>query len=136
MSSVRPSVHPSIHPSETTPPNLGRGASKIVLIMDVILCQKCPLLKPKKRFGRKQEDGIQWIRYVGLEMSINCVSDVMFTCFKEKPYSTLFTELFTERGHVQNSAGHERSQPHSWLLLVLADPNSLSFVEASVVGTF
>ena len=104
--------------------------------MDLILCQNCSLLKLKKRFGRKQEDGMQWIRYVVLEMSINCVSNVMFTCFDEKFYSTLFTELFTERGHVQNSAGHERSQPHSWLVLVLADPNSLSFVEGSVVGTF
>ena len=100
--------------------------------MDLILCQNCSLLKQKKRFGRKQEDGMQWIGYVVLEMSINCVSDVLFTCFKEKPHST----LFTERGHVQNSAGHERSQPHSRQVLVLTDPNSLSFVKASVVGTF
>ena len=103
-----------------------------MLIVDLIWCQNCSLLKLKKRFGRKQEDGMQWIRYVVLEMSINCVSNVMFTCFDENFYST----LFTERGHAQNSAGHERSQPQSWLLLVQADPNSLSFARASVVGTF
>ena len=98
--------------------------------------QKDAFLKLQKRFGRKEEDVMQWIRYVVLEMNINCVSDVLFTFFKGKLSSTLFTELFTERGNVKNSAVHERSQPHLWLLLVQADPNSLSFVKASVVGTF
>ena len=52
--------------------------------MELILKQKDAFLKLKKRFGRKQEDGMQWIRYVVLEMSINCVSDVLFTCLKGK----------------------------------------------------